>query len=146
MGIFSLVLRVIAPVTSQLTTVFQSILSDFQSEAVKPFVKNGLNKSVTSSQAIGLTFVFMEALITDLHQVMLLKTSLWVYYLKCIRLPNIYSQLATQDLKNLKSDIAGFHCSKELQWHGYLGSTAAVLRIGDPIDESSLFFCGKCIG
>ena len=52
MGIFSLIPRVISPVTSQLTTVFQSILSDLQTEAVKPFVKNGLNKSVTSSQTI----------------------------------------------------------------------------------------------
>ena len=51
MGIFRLVARVIPPVTSQLTIVF-SILSDLQTEAVKPFVKNGLNKSVTSSWTI----------------------------------------------------------------------------------------------
>ena len=49
MDIFSLVPRVIPLVTSQLTTIFLAHLSDLQTEAVKPFVKNGLSRSDTSS-------------------------------------------------------------------------------------------------
>ena len=42
--------QVIPPVTSQLTTVFLCILSDLQTEAFKPFAKNGLSKFIMSSQ------------------------------------------------------------------------------------------------
>ena len=37
---------------SQMTLFFESILSDLKTEVVKPFVKNGLKKSVRSSQTI----------------------------------------------------------------------------------------------
>ena len=59
MGIFSLVPRIILPVTSQLTTFFKSILCDLKAEAVKPSVKNELNKSFTSSYTIAIWETFL---------------------------------------------------------------------------------------